>query len=178
MHIRCFFSFFILLLTVFNHGAHAQKVERERRIPSGGFPLVSLTFLDSEFTGRTHQKLYLETGSSDTTYEAKFKYELRKYSVKFYKNGQWMDTEKVIHEDEMTPEVKQRILTNLVSGFNFVDYKLLRIQEQKSKDGLRYEIEVKGKSRGKTELYEFLFEGDGSYLKHEVILIESYTNEF
>ncbi|MFH1120940.1 MAG: hypothetical protein V1775_14075 [Bacteroidota bacterium] len=178
MYIRQSIPFLILLLTIFSNGICAQKVERERRIPSERFPVVSLTFLESGFTGRTHQKLYLETGSSGTAYEAKFEFEKRKYSVKFNENGQWLDTEKEIHEDEILPEVLSCININLDSGFGFDKFKIKRIQVQNSKYGLRYEIEVKGKSRGKTELYEFLFEADGRYIRHEVILIESYTNEF
>jgi len=172
------FIFSILLLCVFSCEAHAQKVEREKRISLEKFPSASLNMLNSEFTGRTHQKFYLESGSSGTTFEAKFRHEQRKYSVKFSENGQWLDTEKEMREEELVMEVRNNILFNLKSGFNFDEFRMVRIQEQLSGEGLRYEIEIKGKSRGKTELYEFLFDAEGKYINHEVILIESYTNEF
>jgi hypothetical protein len=168
----------MLLVCVFSFEAHAQKVEREKRISLEKFPSASLNMLNSEFTGRTHEKLYIETGNSGRFYESKFRYQHRKYSVKFYDNGQWLDSEKEIREDELLPAVKKSIHTNLESDHEFDEFKIIRIQEQTSVTGLRYEIEIKGKSRSKTELFEFLFDADGKYIKHEIILIESYTNEF
>jgi len=178
MNKNLYSSIIILLLSAFSSDTYAQKVERERRITSEKFPTTSMNFLDSAFAERTHQKLYIETGNSGDTYEAKFRYELRKFSVKFYDNGQWLDSEKEISEDELLPDVKNNIFANLRSGFEYDEFKMIRIQEQTSLAGLRYEIEIKGKTRGKTELFEFLFDADGKYIMHEVILIESYSNEF
>lgn len=178
MNRNFYFSVCILLVGVFSLQSQAQKVEKERRISLEKFPATSLKMLDLEFSGRTHQKLYLETGSSGTTYESKFTFGQQKYSVKFFENGQWMDTEKEVPEDGLLPSVKNNIHASLRSDFSFDKFRLIRIQEQTSKEGLRYEIEIKGKSRGITELFEFLFDGDGTYIRHQVIVIDSYSNEF
>lgn len=123
--------------------------------------------------------MYLETGSSGTTYESKFTFGQQKYSVKFFENGQSIDTERNVQEDGLLPSVKNNIHASLRSDFNFDKFRLIRIQEQTSKEkALRYEIEIKGKSRGITELFEFLFDGDGTYIRHQVIVIDSYSNEF
>lgn len=168
----------VFLFLAFTGEAHAQKVEREKRISGEKFPAAAHRYLEDHFSGRSHQKLYLETGSIGQAYEAKFKAGHSKYSVKFDQNGQWLDTEKEVGEAGLLPSVKEKILDHLATGMDFRNVRLVRIQEQTSPNGLRYEIELKAKSGGKTALYEFLFDAGGSYLSHEEIIIESYINEF
>ncbi|NTW24980.1 MAG: hypothetical protein HGA37_09785, partial [Lentimicrobium sp.] len=128
------------------------------------------------FPGRSHQKLYLQTGSSGLAYEAKFSFEDRQFSILFNENGQWIDTEKEIRKDELPLFVSENMKLTLVQHYDKYIFK--RIQEQETVNGIRYEIELKGKSKGKMTLYEYLFDSKGYYIRHETIIIENYTNEF
>ncbi len=170
------FSVILIVLTSLSLSLCAQKIEKESRIPYGKFPPQSTSYLDEHFPGRSQQKLYLQTGSSGLAYEAKFSFEERKFSILFSEGGEWIDTEKEIREDELPLFVMENIKLTLVQQYD--KYIIKRIQEQETVNERRYEIELKGKSKGEMTLYEYLFDSEGKYIRHETIILESYTNEF
>lgn len=169
-------SFILVLLASVSTSLCAQKVEREKRIPAEAFPPLSSSYLDVHFSGRSHEKLFLQTGSSGLAYEAKFRFEERQFSILFSESGQWIDTEKEIREDELPKHVKDNIM--LLLALRYDKFILKRIQEQEFVLGKGYEIELKGKSKGEMILYEYLFDSEGNYIRHETIILEAYTNEF
>lgn len=169
-------SVILIFVTSISLSLSAQKIEKENRIPSDNFPALSTSYLDEHFPGRSHQKLYLQTGSSGLAYEAKFSFEDRQFSILFNENGQWIDTEKEIQEEELPLFVLENMKLTLVQHYDKYIFK--RIQKQETVNGIRYEIELKGKSKGEMTLFEYLFDSEGYYINHETIIIENYTNEF
>jgi len=167
---------FIGILLIFTISLHAQKVEIEKRIDSASFPDKSHEFLKAGFPGMSGAKYYIETNKQGMTFEAKFESDGADYSVEFSSNGEWLDTEMTIPHTDLENSIFENINKSLKHRFD--RFTLKKIQHQLSPAGIRYEITVKGRMKGKGELYEFLFDSMGCYLDDQIIEIETYTNEF
>ncbi len=167
---------FIGILLFFTISLHAQKVEIEKRIDGTSFPDKSHEILKAGFPGISGVKYYIETNNQDKTFEAKFEFNGAVYSMEFSSDGEWLDTEMTIPQTDLGNSILENINKTLKHRFD--GFTLKKIQHQLSPDGIRYEITVKGRLKGKGELYEFLFNSMGGYMNDQIIEIETFTNEF
>ena len=150
--------------------ATAQKFEMERRISKKKFPTASLNYLQEHFPEVEKIKYFLEKNRDDIIhFEAKFRYQDEYYSVEFYENGNLQDVEKKIVFGAIEQNIQSFIRNQWAADFK--RYAIVKCQEQKALDKLRYEIEVKGKNRYGTAYYEYLFESDGSFVRREMIIL-------
>lgn len=165
---RIIFLHILISLSFFSN-ISAQKIEQEKRINQSEFPSLAMDYLQNHFQGMRKMKLYQETSTDSITYEAKFKLNQSRYSVEFFPNGQLLDIEKMIDFETIPTQTRQKI-TQLWNE-HFQKHKITRCQEQTSKRGIRYEIELKGKNKEGRALYEYLFEANGDFVrKREIIL--------
>lgn len=164
---------FLLLIPFILKAQH--KYEREYRIKSEIIPQAAKDFIDS-IGSNFKIKWYKEVSLNDTTIEAKFKYNKKKFSVEFDTLGKLQDVEFVIKKREISPEVYNKIETKLDSLYQ--KWKIQKIQisysgkssgiitslrKNESIDSVNvsYEIVLKGKKLDYTQLYEITFTEKG-----------------
>ena len=151
------------------------KYEREFRLKQDLIPDVARDFIDA--IGITAKiKWYKEVGLSSTSYEAKFKYANKSFSIEFDSLGMLQDVEYIIKKKELNPAVYVPRETALDALYH--KWKIQKIQLQyigPKKDILTaiiqgkmspliqtsYEIVVKGKAQGVVQLYEISFTKEG-----------------
>lgn len=155
------------------------KVEREYRTKSALVPDEALKFMELAGFPTFRIKWYLETDLNDTTYEAKINYRDRLYSIEFDRQGKLQDVEIEIAWTEIPLPVRENILEILEQQYD--RYRIRKVQIQYSGNPesvalaigknftsheltVRYEIEVIGKSRKQSNLYEYLFSETGELL--------------
>jgi hypothetical protein len=171
-NIILFFGFLILLPFV---SKAQQKYEREYRIKSEIIPPSANAFIGS--IGSDHKiKWYKEISLHDVTIEAKFKHNMKKFSVEFDTLGILQDVEFIIDKREITPVVYKRIkhkLDILYQKWKFqkiqIHYRgnprdiITSINKNKPCKSIKvyYEIVLKGKSSGSAQLYEITFSEQG-----------------
>lgn len=152
-----------------------QKYEREYRIKSEIIPQSAKEFIDS-IGSDSKIKWYKEISLNDVTIEAKFKHNKRKFSVEFDTLGILQDVEFVIKKREIIPVVYKQIehkLDSLYQKWKFrkiqIHYRgnrrdiITSINKNEPSDSIKvyYEIVLKGKSLGITQLYEITFSEQG-----------------
>ena len=168
----CFSMLLVCTLGLFSQmPLHAQKIESEERIDVEQFPDSALFYLIREFPEARKQKYYRETSTAGLTYEAKFCVGKDHYSVEFEPGGQLIDIEKLIEFEGIPAGVRKRIRERWDEDFKKV--KVKRCQRQRSRAGIRYEIELRGKGEKGKRDYEYLFASDGRFLQRREILPRS-----
>lgn len=183
----------LVLCCLFTLLASAQnKEEVEERIEAVDFPEGARRFAESLFEG---EKIHWikERNQNGHSYEAKAKFSNVKYSLEFDDQGTFEDLEFVIKSKQLPKKVKQEIEQYL--SLEFERFKIRRIQEQWSGDQSRlkaalheqkegsalkrqYELEVHGKRKGAYADYEYLFDGEGSYISSQEIQESNHDNFF
>jgi hypothetical protein len=163
------------LLLFVNFSKAQQKYEREYRIKSGIVPQLAQEFIDSIGTG-LKTKWYKEISLNGVSIEAKFKYKNKRFSVEFDTLGTLQDLEFIITKREIITEVYNNIEHNLDSLYHKWKFQKIQLHyEGKSKDimtsinknrssdsiKVAYEIVLKGKVLGETQLYEITFDEEG-----------------
>ncbi len=161
-----------------------QKYEREYRIKSEIIPQSAKEFIDS-IVSNSRIKWYEELGLNSVSIEAKFKFNNRKFSVEFDTLGNLQDVEYTIKQREITPIIYNEIIHNLDSLFQKWKFQKIQIHYKGKpsdiitpldKNGpskivaIFYEIVLKGKDNGNTELYELTFNNQGKIEKIQQII--------
>ncbi len=163
-----------LCIVAFCQSLLAQKQEAEKRISVKHFPSAAMTQLADSFQNLSRVKYYLELSGPDTSFEAKFKWKRARYSVEFLPNGSLMDVEKRVKFNELPPVLKAAVENRLAKDFK--RFKVIKCQEQ-TRPGFqskRYELEIEGKPySGKTAVFEYLFEDNGTMVQRREILLPS-----
>lgn len=140
----------------------------EERIPESQFPEKALQQIQREFPDQRRVKFYRELSVSDSlTFEAKLLSGGHWYSVEFFPDGTLLDIEKKIKFKTLPDITKKAISAYWQQEFN--KYKVVKCQEQRSKKGIRYEIEVRGKNENGTAFHQYLFEANGTFVRQEKI---------
>ncbi|MFC5284611.1 hypothetical protein [Pedobacter alpinus] len=152
-----------------------QKYEREYRIKSEIIPQSALAFIDS-IGPDSKVKWYKEISLNGVSTEAKFKHNKKKFSVEFDTLGHIQDVEFIIKKSEIINAAYVKIEHKLDSLYQ--KWKFQKIQKQykgKPKEIINsinkneptdsvkvsYEIVLKGKVVGNTQLYEITFNEKG-----------------
>jgi hypothetical protein len=167
-------SISLLLLSPFVSKAQ-QKYESEYRVKTEMIPQSASRFINS-IASDLKIKWYKEIGLDDVSFEAKFKHKKKKFSVEFDTLGILQDVEFVIKKREIIPSVYNRIekkLDSLYQKWKFQkiqmhytgrhDSLITSINKNKPSDTIKvsYEIVLKGKALGNTQLFEITFNDQG-----------------
>jgi len=152
-----------------------QKYESEFRMKSEMIPQSAKRFIDS-IGPDSKVKWYKEISLSDVSFEAKFKHKKKQFSVEFDTLGILQDVEFVIKKSEIAPKVYNKIegkLDSLYHKWKFQkiqtqytgsnSYLITSINKNKPSETIKfsYEIVLKGKALGNTQLYEITFNDQG-----------------
>lgn len=143
-----------------------QKIELEERIPESDFPKSALEQVQQKYPLRRRVKFYREISKADSlTFEAKLLSEGHWYSVEFYPDGTLVDIEKRVKFKSLPEATQAHISMRWEDDFRKV--RIVKCQEQSSANGLRYEIEVRGKDETGSAFYQYLFTEAGSFINRE-----------
>lgn len=135
------------------------------------FPPTALSYLEEQYPDHGRTRYFLESGSDSVNFETKFKWQGSCYSIEFFKDGSLKDTEKQVKYASLEAGLMEVLNDRFRQDFK--KWKVKKVQEQTlpGRPGLRYEIEVKGKSEEGWAFFEYLFEADGPLvLKRKIIL--------
>ncbi|WP_036601561.1 hypothetical protein [Olivibacter sitiensis] len=161
-----------------------EKVEREYGISKREVPEKALKFIEENYAGKG-VRWYREENLQGYSIEAKLRWKGLWHSVEFDTSGHLQDVEIEIKYKEIDADVREEMEEEM--GDLFSSYKIDKVQRQwsgseaivsqliqkgKADDGYeqRYEIVVKGKKDGRTNLYELLFNEEGVMLKKAKII--------
>jgi hypothetical protein len=180
-----------IVLILFTHSMLSQtKDEREVRIEMNDFPVNGQTILKNLPKSIKGLKLYKETDGEKVSYEAKFKYKKRRYSLEFDTNGSIEDIELIVKEKSLPNEK-----IGLYFQSNYRKYKRIKIQRQyvnsNSKDEkaflndvlnescectVNFEIIAEVKTDSERHVKEFLFSETGAYINSRILKPTSYEH--
>ncbi len=160
---------FLLSITLQTTSVFSQKVEIEKRISKEAFPKQALQLVETDYPEAKRLKFYRERSADSTTFEAKFCFEKHRYSVEFDPEGELLDIEKKVKFKTLPEPTKKTIEAKWTEDFK--RFRVSKCQEQSSSNGIRYEIEVKGKSSTGTDFYEYLFASDGTFIQKQKIVL-------
>lgn len=192
MRLHQIIQIFLLVLPLLSSAQEKQfKQELERRVQRHEFPSAALDQLDQLAGQISKARYYKETGSSATTFEAKFNWKGSRWSLEFDSLGGFKDIEQTIDNRtfrKLMTKTMHEELNRLGSP-----YRIMKVQRQYSwKDqanryfkvemvnpghkgvNVRYEVEVEVKSpEGRLVAYEILMEEDGTLLRKREIVSPS-----
>ena len=180
------------MLGVFQFAYAQVKYEKEYRIQEVEVPQPALDFIKGiPFSKKI--KWYKEEGLKKYSFEAKTKFNDRKYSVEFDSTGILEDIEIEIPFEKIPGVTRAEILQFFENEFQKV--KLSKVQFQitgnllllqkkaaappmLSEPGLTicYELIVRGKRAGRRELLELLFNEEGALIKESRIILQNTDN--
>jgi len=155
-----------------------QKYEREFRIKSEIVPQSARAFIDS-IGADSKIKWYRETNPNSVSIEAKFKLNKKKFSVEFDTLGSIQDVEFIVKPSEILPPISVKIEHQLDSLYQKWKFQKIQIQytgkpkeiiasihQNEPTDAVKiaYEIVLKGKALGNTQLFEITFNEEGELL--------------
>jgi len=164
---------FLLFFPFVSKAQH--KYENEYRMKAEMIPQSAKQFIDS-IGPDSKIKWYKETSLNDVSFEAKFKHNNKLFSIEFDTLGILQDVEFVIKKRGIGPKVYNKIERKLDSLYQ--KWKVQKIQthytgrhgdlitsinknEPNAKIKVSYEIVLKGKALGNTQLYEIAFNDQG-----------------
>ncbi len=137
------FKNIVLFLLIFlaSIGLKAQtKNEQETRINADDFPEKGLALLQYLPKKIKRLKYYKETDNDKNSFEAKLKFNKRKYSIEFDELGNLEDIEITVKPNK----INRKILKTIESYFdnNFTKHRFLKIQKQFLKESSLSDLEV------------------------------------
>lgn len=181
----------LFVLFAFTLPGFAQlKYEKESRVKKSNVPANAIHFVDAiNFNGKV--RWYKEIGFNTITFEAKTKYEGKRYSIEFGEDGSLEDIEIEIEKHEMPSETYQLVSKYLAE--NHHKYAIEKIQVQYSGDtklmleffrdkrsviGLvkSYEWVISGKVDNSFTLFEYLFSDNGEFIQKSTITLQNTDN--
>ncbi len=184
----------LAVLTIFfvaRFSVYAQfKQEREFRIRAESAPVAAQDFVAAcQFESKV--KWYWEEDVSSLSIEAKVRHQGRRYSIEFDTSGRLQDVEVRWHMDDLPSRTRTGILNHLETAF--ARFRIGKVQEQwigpepllrdliKAGEGAtsaqtNYELIVRGRQGSRINRYEYLFDAEGSYIRHNLILSRNTDN--
>lgn len=192
MNLKLLFTF--LLLLICSHGLISQtKNEKEERIHITEFPENAKKIIDQLPENCKRLKLYKETDGNIQSFEAKFKFQKRYYSLEFSKTGAIEDIEVLIKFKDINPTTKSQIESYYKDYYK--KHKFMKIQKQFVYDDksdpskfvsevlsknhsaeINYEIIAEVKTKETREVREFTFNTNGSFINSRVVIPSSYEH--
>jgi hypothetical protein len=162
--------------------ASKQKKEREEKITLDLFPKNAVDVVTVIGYARKKVTYYRETDGKTLSYEAKLRYQDRKYSIEFDKNGLLEDVELDSRKRRIPKEALFKISKTLDSiarryriekvqeQYVAGDQNTQQIKEKIARDNFdNYELIVAFKDKRKIYRKEFLFDKNGNLIGHRDI---------
>lgn len=169
------------------------KNEREERIKISEFPEKAQNVIEALPKNCKRLKFYKETDGNKQSFEAKFKYEKRLYSLEFSKDGTVEDIEVKTKFKRLNGNIKSRINSYFKSTFN--KRKIIKIQEQfiynkketaskfvedvinKKTNALpNFEIIAEVRTEDTRNIREFTFDSKGQFVIFRILNPTSYEH--
>ncbi|MEQ8624521.1 MAG: hypothetical protein RJQ00_06695 [Vicingaceae bacterium] len=192
-----YFSFTLLILMfllAFLDGYSQKKVEFETAVVEDSVPIVSRDFVKKLFPDEK-VNWFFEKNEADSSFEAKLKANKRRYSIEFSFNGVFKDAEVLIALKEVPKYVIDTIRGKLNESFSKVEFKKIqrqyisqgdvmkivnekRFNDVKKEVEVNYEIIIFGESTDKQAYYEYLFDGEGMFIKAQELEDSNHDNFF
>jgi hypothetical protein len=181
-------------LIVFNLCLFAQtKNEQEKRIKFDELPKTTQELVRVLPKKSKQIKFYKETDGAKTSFEIKFKYKQRRYSVEFDVNGIMEDIEETIAFRKLKPPLKSVIQNHFKTeyeGYIIIKTQIQYIYSSKDqpshflnivinqnyKGAVNYELIAEVRSKSNRDIKEFTFGNDGAYVKARVLNPSSYEH--
>ena len=186
-------SLFIAMIFIYGLGYSQTKIEYEHSIALDSFPESARNSLKDLPVGIKKQRFYKELSNNKVSYETKFKYRKKYYSIEFGSTGILEDIEITIHKNHINPDCKAAMEKHF--NVRSIKFRWLKIQEQYRFDGeydtslfildvLRgessirpyYEIIAEVKNNRSYTLKEYNFNTQGQVLSEKTVDPESYTH--
>jgi hypothetical protein len=167
-----------------------EKFEKESRIRKKDIPTKALQFVEALPLAKK-VKWYREEGLTNTSIEAKFRYEKKRYSVEFDTTGNVQDVELNISKAGLPSGVLKTFCVYLKANCSKHNINKVQIQYTgeasdllsviKGDDGnlkfnIYYEVVVVCTYEKKTDLFEYLINEEGEVLSSSKIIFKNSTH--
>lgn len=146
------------LIFVFIFGFAFTAMANESQIKKNDFPESAIKYLNSKFPNRSRINYFQEQDNSQVYFEAEFKNENKKQSVKFLSSGEWVETETEFPCDELNIKPIWPTLSAELSSKFKDSPKLLKCEDVLQKDLEKLEINLKGIRKSGPEKTPYFFE--------------------
>lgn len=179
------FSVIAFVIAFVATGFGQGKFEREYRIKPEEVPEPALSFvMSAPIDGKI--KWYFEENLRQNSVEAKFTHLKKQYSVEFDTLGQLQDIEMQAELNELPKKIETSITTYLSSAYDKYLVQKMQIQYRGeissfagyldgkthfNKYTLNYELVVKGRIDRNWNLYEVVFDENGSWINTSKIML-------
>lgn len=169
------------------------KNEKEERITESEFPSAAITVVKNLPDDCKRLKFYKETDGEKQSFEVKFKYNRKRYSLEFSEDGVIEDLEVLTKFKTINEEKKSKIEDYFKSRFN--KYKLIKVQKQfvynenldaltfandilnnTSTEAPNFEIIAEVKTNKKRDIREFTFDESGTFVNFRILNPTSYEH--
>ncbi len=180
----------LFIFAIFGSVIGQTKYEKEVRISAESVPDDAREFIDGlNFNKKI--RWYKEFGLETTTIEAKTKFNGKRYSIEFSKEGELEDVEVGIKWNNVRGEVRAKIDEFLTSKYNRYTVDKLQVQytgdEETIADFVRgvkgpkdlivnYEMVFHTKVDKHYKKFEYLFSAEGEYVKSSEIIQQNSDN--
>ncbi|MFP4844267.1 hypothetical protein [Winogradskyella sp. PE311] len=185
---------YTVIVTLFMSSVGAQvKNEKEERVEPSSFPTIAKTVIDVLPDKCKRLKFYKERDNNKISFEVKFKYNQKRYSLEFSKDGYIEDIEVVTKFKKIETLSKRHI--EAYFKLNFTKHRFIKIQKQfvysnaysatqfvldvlsqNSKVANQFEIIAEVNSAKKREIAEFTFSSSGKFQNIRLIEPTSYEH--
>ncbi|APY08146.1 hypothetical protein BWZ20_07460 [Winogradskyella sp. J14-2] len=169
------------------------KNEKEERITKSEFPEVAIEVIKNLPDDCKRLKFYKETDGEKQSFEVKFKYKKKRYSLEFTNDGVIEDLE-VLTKFKTINESKKSKIKNYFKS-NFSKYKVIKVQKQfiykkeldpvafiknilknTATEAPNFEIIAEVKTDKKRDIREFTFNTSGEFVNFRIINPTSYEH--
>lgn len=170
------------------------KDEVERDIDREDVPQVILDAIEPYLLKAKKIEYYQERDGKHKSFEIKFNYKGRKYSIEFHESGYLEDAEITIDFDDIPEDLGKKIKLYLKNEYD--DYDVLKVQIQYENPGrfetqeqslhnamdfndegiIKFEIEIDAEKGKKYISYELLFDSNGNLIQKRQILNRHIDN--
>ncbi len=184
------FAICFCLLCKANQGFAQQKFEREFSVKISDVPAAAKDFIRSLNTG-SRINWFMEEGFEKKSFEAKFRWNKKHFSIEFDTAGVLEDVEIEVKAKQIDTKVWAAIQKHLHNDFEKSSVQKVQIQytgkandvlvflsENKLHKGItiKYELEVIGTSNRRKKLYEYLFSDKGEFIERREVMIRNTDN--
>ena len=185
---------FLVVLLCFGQFIFSQtKNEKEERITKSEFPSAAQNIVETLPKNCKRINFYKETDGKKQSFEVKFKYKGKRYSLEFSNEGIIEDVEVVTKFKTVDTSVKTKIKAYFKSSYK--KHKLIKVQKQYVFDSKikpsqfinlvlsqdsdiapNFEIIAEVKLDKQRQLREFTFDTNGTFINFRTINRESYEH--
>lgn len=183
----------IVLLCFYQFVFSQTKNEKEERITESEFPEAAIAVIKSLPGDCKRLRFYKETDGKKQSFEVKFKYKRKRYSLEFSNEGTIEDIEVLTKFKLLNESVKVKI--NNYFKDSFKKHKIIKLQEQyvyrsvlnvttftnnilknTSSEAPNFEIIAEVKSDKERDIREFTFNSLGEFVNFRILNPTSYEH--